>query len=221
MGKLVNYITQLHKSTKRLYIERMQDNKVECMTEAKKYDFNYWDGDRRYGYGGYKFIDGRWKPVAEILIKNYNLTNKSKILDVGCGKGFLLYEIKKILPEIKVCGFDSSEYAINNSKEEIKPNLLIHDASQIFPFKNQEFDLVFSLNTLHNLKIFDLKIALKEMNRVAKNGYLCLESYRNDQELFNLECWALTCQSFYAPDEWKWIYDHFGYDGDYEFIYFE
>ena len=90
MGKLVNYITQLHKSTKRLYIERMQDNKVECMIEAKKYDFNYWDGDRRYGYGGYKFIDGRWKPVAEIFIKNYNLTNKSKILDVGCGKVFII-----------------------------------------------------------------------------------------------------------------------------------
>ena len=68
--------------------------------------------------------------------------------------------------------------------------------------------MIFSLNTLHNLKIF-LKIALKEMKRVAKNGYLCLESYRNDQELFNLECWALTCQSFYAPDEWKWIYDNF------------
>ena len=90
-----------------------------------------------------------------------------------------------------------------------------------FPFKDNEFDLVFSLNTLHNLKIFDLKIALMEMNRVGKNGYLCLESYRNELELFNLECWALTCQSFYAPDEWKWIYDHFGYNGDYEFIYFE
>lgn len=221
MGKLVNYITQLHKSTKRLYIERMQDDKVACMIEAKKYDFNYWDGDRRFGYGGYKFIEGRWKPVAEIFIENYNLDNTSKVLDVGCGKGFLLYEIKKILPEIKVSGFDSSEYAIKNSKEEIKSNLIIHNANEEFPFKDNEFDLVFSLNTLHNLKIFDLKTALMEMNRVGKNGYLCLESYRNELELFNLECWALTCQSFYAPDEWKWIYDHFGYNGDYEFIYFE
>ena len=221
MGKLVNYITQLHKSTKRLYIERMQDDKVTCMIEAKKYDFNYWDGDRRFGYGGYKFIEGRWKPVAEIFIENYNLDNTSKVLDVGCGKGFLLYEITKILPEITVSGFDSSEYAIKNSKEEIKSNLIIHNANEEFPFKDNEFDLVFSLNTLHNLKIFDLKTALMEMNRVGKNGYLCLESYRNELELFNLECWALTCQSFYAPDEWKWIYNHFGYNGDYEFIYFE
>lgn len=221
MGKLVNYITQLHKSTKRLYIERMQDDKVACMIEAKKYDFNYWDGDRRFGYGGYKFIEGRWKPVAEIFIENYKLDNKSKVLDVGCGKGFLLYEIKKILPKIKIYGIDSSEYAIKNSKEEIKSNLIIHNANKKFPFDDNEFDLVFSINTLHNLKIFDLKIALKEMNRVGKNGYLCLESYRSELELFNLECWALTCQSFYAPDEWKWIYDHFGYNGDYEFIYFE
>ena len=76
MGKLVNYITQLHKSTKRLYIERMQDNKVECMIEAKRFQISRWR--QKYGYGGYKFIDGRWKPVAEIFIKNYNLTNKSK-----------------------------------------------------------------------------------------------------------------------------------------------
>jgi len=221
MGRLVNYISSLHKSTKRLYIERMQDNKAECMTEAKKYDFNYWDGDRRYGYGGYKFINGRWKPVAEILIDNYKLNNNSKILDIGCGKAFLLFEIKKILPEIKICGLDHSEYAINNSKEEIRKDLLVCKAESSIPFSDKEFDLVFSLNTLHNLKIYELETALKEMQRVGKNGYLCLESFRNDQELFNLECWALTCQSFYTPDEWEWIYNHFGYSGDYEFIYFE
>ena len=97
----------------------------------------------------------------------------------------------------------------------------MHKAEKPIPFSDKEFDLVFSLNTLHNLKIYELETALKEMQRVGKNGYLCLESFRNDQELFNLECWALTCQSFYTPDEWEWIYKHFGYSGDYEFIYFE
>ena len=221
MGNLVDYVTSLHTSTKRSYLERMNDNKVECMIEAKKYGKDYWDGDRKYGYGGYKYIVGRWKPVAEILISKYNLTNDSSVLDVGCGKAFLLYEMKLLLPGLKINGLDSSKYAVLNCKQEIKQNILNHKAEKPYPFKDKEFDLVFSINTLHNLKIFELKVALEEMQRVAKNGYLCLESFRNEQELFNLECWALTCQSFFSPEEWIWIYNYFGYSGDYEFIYFE
>ena len=221
MGKLVNYVSSLHTSTSRSYVERMNDDKIECMIEAKKYGKEYWDGDRRYGYGGYKYLAGRWKPVAEILINKYNLTNESSVLDVGCGKAFLLYEMKLLLPNLKINGFDSSKYGIENSKEEIKENLFCHKAQEIYPFKDKEFDLVISLNTLHNLKIFELEIALKEMQRVGKNSYLCLESFRNEKELFNLECWALTCQSFFSPEEWIWVYNHFGYLGDYEFIYFE
>ena len=94
MGKLVNFVTSLHKATKRKYIDRMIDDKVNCMLKAKQYEYDYWDGDRRYGYGGYKYIPGRWKPVAEQLINNYNLNNESSILDIGCGKGYLLYELK-------------------------------------------------------------------------------------------------------------------------------
>ena len=221
MGKLVDYVSSLHTSTSRSYVERMNDDKIGCMIEAKKYGKEYWDGDRRYGYGGYKYLAGRWKPVAEILINKYNLTNESSVLDVGCGKAFLLYEMKLLLPNLKISGFDSSKYGIENSKEEIKKNLFCHKAQEIYPFKDKEFDLVISLNTLHNLKIFELEIALKEMQRVGKNSYLCLESFRNEKELFNLECWALTCQSFFSPEEWIWVYNHFGYLGDYEFIYFE
>jgi ubiquinone/menaquinone biosynthesis C-methylase UbiE len=221
MGNLVNYISSLHKSTHRSYLDRMNDQKVECMLEAKKYGEEYWDGSRRFGYGGYKYIKGRWKPVAEILIQKYNLDNNSKILDVGCGKGFLLYEIKLLLPKIEVRGFDSSKYALDNSKEEVKQNLFCHQAQEVYPFQDKEYDLTISINTLHNLKIFDLSKALKEIQRVSKNSYICVESFRNDLELFNLECWALTCQSFFSPDEWIWIYNQFGYQGDYEFIYFE
>ena len=221
MGELVNYVSSLHTSTSRSYVERMNDGKIECMIKAKEYGQDYWDGDRRYGYGGYKYLAGRWKPVAEVLIKKYNLTNDSSVLDVGCGKAFLLYEMKLLLPNLKISGIDSSEYGIKNAKEEIKQNLFCHNAQEIYPFKNKEFDLVISLNTLHNLKIFELEVALKEIQRIGKNNYICLESFRNEKELFNLECWALTCQSFFSPEEWIWIYKHFGYSGDFEFIYFE
>ena len=118
-------------------------------------------------------------------------------------------------------GIDISEYGLSNANKEIKDKLFIHKAQDKYPFKDNQFDLVISLNCLHNLRIFDLGKALKEIERVGKQGYLLVESYRNEKELFNLQCWALTCQSFYDPDEWLWIYNNFGFKGDYEFIYFE
>ena len=221
MGKLVNYVTSIHKSTSRNYIDRMLDDKVHCMEEAKKYDTNYWDGDRRYGYGGYKYLPGRWKPVAEALIENYALTNDSSVLDVGCGKGYLLHELKLLLPNIKIAGFDISDHGLENSKEEIQEYLFKHKAQEPYPYADDEFDLVISLGCIHNLRLFELEKALKEIERVGKHGYIMMESYRNEEEQFNLQCWALTCESFFDYEEWPWLYDHFGYTGDYEFIYFE
>lgn len=220
MGKLLNLINPLHKKTTRNYIGRMQDEKVACMKIAKKYGKDYWDGDRRYGYGGYKY-DGRWSEVAKNLVDTYRLPVDAKILDVGCGKAYLLYELKKLLPDATITGFDISEHGINDAKSEIKKNLFIHRAQDSYPFKDKEFDLVISITTLHNLKIQDLKNALNEIERVGKNKYVAVESYRNEEELFNLQCWALTCEAFFSPDEWTWLYNYFGYTGDYEFIYFE
>lgn len=218
--KELDIFTSLHKKTKREYLPRMCDDKVNCMIKAKEFGEDFWDGDRKFGYGGYKY-DGRWEIVAKKLIEAYNLKDGDKILDVGCGKAFLLFELKKLLPNSIITGFDISKYALDNAKNEVKNSLFLHDAKDKFPFKDKEFDLVISLTTLHNLKIFDLKNAICEIERVSKNSYIVVESYRNEAELFNLECWALTCQSFFAKDEWLWLFSEFGYSGDYEFIYFE
>ena len=120
MGKLRNFVTPLHQASKRDCLARMVDSKVECMQVAKQYGEDYWDGDRRYGYGGYRYMPGRWKPVAEALINTYNLKEGSKILDVGCGKGYLLYEMMLLQPELKISGFDISEYGLSHAKEELK-----------------------------------------------------------------------------------------------------
>lgn len=220
MGKLLNVITPLHKKTKRDYIGRMMDEKIKCSKIARKYGQDYWDGDRRHGYGGYRY-DGRWETVAKELIKIYGLSENAKILDVGCGKGFLLYEFKKFLPNAKIAGFDISKYAIASAKEEIKDNLSVHRAQDKFSFGDKEFDLVISITTLHNLFINELKSALKEIERVGKSKYIAVESYKDEEELFNLQCWALTCEAFFNPEEWIWLFNEFGYRGDYEFIYFE
>lgn len=221
MGRLLNIVTPLHKATKRDYVARMMDDKVNCMLKAKEYEGDYWDGDRRYGYGGYKYIPGRWKPVAQALIDIYGLKPDARILDVGCGKGYLLYELKLLLPQAHLVGFDVSKYGLANAKEEIRDNLFRSRAQDAYPFGDKSFDLVISLTTLHNLRLFELKTALAEIERVGKNKYVMLESYRNELELFNLECWALTAESFFDTAEWIWLYEHFGYTGDYEFIYFE
>ena len=221
MGELVQFVTPLHQATKRKYLDRMVDDKVRCMLKAKEYESDYWDGDRRFGYGGYKYIEDRWKPVAEALIDKYALTNASSVLDVGCGKAFLLFEMKRLLPKLRVVGFDISRHGLSDAKKEIRDSLFIHRAQETYPYEDNEFDLVMSLGCFHNLRIFELKAALAEVERVGKQGYVMLESYRNEQEQFNLQCWALTCEAFFDHEEWCWIYKNFGYTGDYEFIYFE
>lgn len=221
MGKLLNIVTPLHKKTKRDCLARMVDDKVTCMLKAKEYEADYWDGDRRFGYGGYKYLPGRWKPVAEALIQQYGLKPGSKVLDVGCGKAFLLYEMQQLIPELQLTGFDISKHGLASALPDFKGTLFRYKAQDAYPFGDKEFDLVISLGCLHNLKIFELKTALGEIQRVGKQGYVMLESFRSELELFNLQCWALTCESFYDTASWIWLYNHFGYTGDYEFIYFE
>ena len=221
MGELLNIVTPLHQATQRDYLARMVDNKVEAMLVAKQYESDYWDGDRRYGYGGYSYMPGRWKPVAEALIHRYGLTNDSRILDVGCGKGYLLYEIQLLLPKVTIVGFDISNHGLASRHPEFKGELFQGRAEEPYPFPDKSFDLVISITTLHNLRLPELQVALGEIERVGKRGYVMLESYRNELEFFNLECWALIAESLLDDREWVWLYDHFGYTGDYEFIYFE
>lgn len=218
---LIDFVSLIHKSTKRDYLGRVNEYpKARAAELAKKWDYDYWDGDRRTGYGGMRY-DGRWQKVAQAMVDHYKLKPGNKVLDVGCGKGFLLHDFTQVMPGLEVFGIDISPYAIEHAKPEIKDRLHLASAKAL-PFANQEFDLVVSITTLHNLYCYDLFDALKEMERVSrKHKYLCVESYRNEEEKANLLYWQLTCEAFNTPAEWEWWFRQTGYTGDYSFIYFE
>lgn len=217
----IDLVTHIHKKTKRDYLGRVLEiPKAEAAKVAKKFDKDYWDGDRKFGYGGFKY-DGRWRSVAEKLAEQYKLKPNQKVLDIGCGKGFLLYDLSQTVKDLDVYGIDISKYGIENSKEEIRNKLTVANATNL-PFKDNYFDLIISINTLHNLPCYDLEKALKEIKRVGKNNkYIVVESYRNEEEKANLLYWQLTCESFYSPEEWQWWFDKYEFDGDHSFIYFE
>lgn len=217
----IDFLSSLHTVTKRDYVQRVvEHDKAECAERARQWGFDYWDGDRRYGYGGMRY-DGRWRRVAEAMAVHYGLKPGMRILDVGCGKAFLLYEFTQLVPGIEVAGLDISTYGIENAKEEVRPFLTVGNCTTL-PWPDGHFDFVYSLNTLHNLYNYELKDALTEIQRVRRGGaYVCAESYRNEREKANLLYWQLTCETFFTPREWVWAFRQYGYGGDYGFIYFE
>ena len=217
----IDFLSVLHKKTKRNYLARVNEfPKAKAARVAKQFGYDYWDGARKYGYGGYQY-DGRWRIVAENLVQYYKLMPGDRILDIGCGKAFLLYEFTQVVPGIKIHGVDVSKYAIENAKLEAKINLQLASAAAL-PYADQSFDLVISITTLHNLCCYDLELSLCEIERVGKkHKYVVVESYRTEEEKANLLYWQLTCESFYTPKEWKWWFSRCNYTGDYSLIFFE
>src|SRR6185503_17170256 len=140
--------------------------KPACAELALKWVREYWDGDCSTGYGGFKY-DGRWRPIAEKIASHYKLRADATILDIGCGKGFLLYEFMQVLPRARVKGIDISSYALEHAKPEVKPFLEVGTAEKL-PYDDDSFDLVISINTMHNLYNYELWSALKEMERVGR-----------------------------------------------------
>lgn len=218
----IDFIGKIHRSTKRDYLLRVTEfDKAECAELAIQWGKDYWDGARQYGYGGFRY-DGRWRAVAEDMIAHYKLPANARILDVGCGKGFLLYELQQLLPDAELRGLDISEYAVAHAKDEVKPLLDVGSAVDLSSYGDKAYDLVISINTLHNLYNYELHKALQEIERVRRGGaYITFDAYRTEREKVNLLYWQLTCRAFHTPREWEWVFEQAGYTGDYSFIFFE
>lgn len=200
--------------TARDYDKRAREKTQEIIKLAKQFSRDFFDGDRRCGYGGYKY-DGRWRTVVKLIKNFYHLPDNAAILDIGCAKGFMLHDFKELMPQATVAGIDVSEYAIENAMASVKPFLKIASAEKL-PYPDKSFDLVISINSIHNLSLERLKISLREIQRVCRgNSYITIDAWRNEQERVNLFKWVLTAETMMHVDEWKKLFAEVGYSGDY------
>ena len=218
MGVNIQFLPK-HKKNLVATSSRMQ-KKDYFRAIALNYGFEYFDGSRDYGYGGYHY-DGRWVAIAEKLISYYDLKPGDKVLDVGCAKGFLLYDLKLVCPGLEVYGLDISPYAVQHSHPALKGAIEVGNAHSL-PFPDSSFDLVLSLNTLHNLELEECRNALKEIQRVTiSNAFVQVDSYRTDAELIAFERWMLTAKTYFDPQGWLNFFAEAGYTGDYDWTIVE
>jgi SAM-dependent methyltransferase len=214
MGKEINLLIH-YPRTKRDVQERGASKTEEDRVIARQFGKDFFDGGRRHGYGGFSYHPRFWQPVIGTFQAAYRLSQNSSILDIGCAKGFMLHDFREMIPGIHVQGVDISEYAINNSKPEVKPFLQVADVRAL-PFAEKSFDLVISINTIHNLAEEDLKQALREIERVSRGkSFITVDAYRTEEEKLLMFDWNLTAQTILHVEEWKKLFEMVGYTGDY------
>lgn len=213
MGKEINLL-DTHPKTIRDYDKRAGEKTSEIVRIAKEFGKEFFDGERKYGYGGYKY-DGRWRLVVKRMRDYYHLPDNAAILDIGCGKGFMLHDFKELMPDCTVAGIDVSIYAIENAMLSVRPFLKVASAEEL-PYPDKSFDLVISINSIHNLPLEHLKQALCEIQRVCRgNSYITIDAWRNEKEKENLFKWVLTAETMMHVDDWKKLFNKVGYTGDY------
>ncbi|MDP1628099.1 class I SAM-dependent methyltransferase [Parvibaculum sp.] len=214
MGREIDLLVN-YPRTKRNVDERGQEKTEEDRAVARRFGKEFFDGERRHGYGGFNYMPRFWQPVIPTFQSHWGLTEKSSVLDVGCAKGFMMHDMAELIPGITVKGVDVSAYAIENAIEDMRPHVQVADAREL-PFEDNSFDVVISINTVHNLDRDDCATALREISRVARKGaYITVDAYRDDNEKDRMFKWNLTAKTIMSVDEWVTFFEEVGYDGDY------
>lgn len=214
MGKEIDLLFNYPK-TKRNLGERAESKTEVDRAIAREFGFDFFDGDRRHGYGGFKYMPRFWQPVIPTFKEYWALSSSSSVLDVGCAKGFMMYDMAELIPGITVKGIDVSAYAIENAILSMHPHVQVADARKL-PFADKSFDVTISINTIHNLDRNDCAQALREIERVSCRGaFVTVDAYRNDEEKDRMTAWNLTARTIMSVEEWVSFFDEVGYTGDY------
>ncbi len=207
---LVNY-----PKSKRNVEDRGQSKTEEDRRIARRFGREFFDGDRSQGYGGFSYMPRFWQPVIPTLQQHFSLSARSSLLDVGCAKGFMMHDMAELIPGITVKGIDVSEYAVANAIDDMKSHVQVADARKL-PFADNSFDVVISINTIHNLEHEECGQALREIQRVSKRGaYITVDAYQTEEEKERMFAWNLTAKTIMHADEWKAFFAEVGYTGDY------
>jgi len=214
MGQEIDLLEN-YPRTKRNVEERGATKTEDVRRVAKQFGKDFFDGDRQYGYGGFKYFPRFWQPVIPTFQKHFGLTSRSSLLDIGCAKGFMLHDLLELIPDITVSGVDVSDYAIAHAMDDIKSKVQVANASDL-PFADNSFDVVIAINTIHNLDRDDCAQALREIERVSRKGsFITVDAYRNDEEKERMFAWNLTAKTIMSVDEWVAFFKEVGYTGDY------
>ncbi len=200
--------------------KRPIDERAKLITEAhrqvaRQFGPEFFDGDRLHGYGGYSYHPRFWQETVKLFRDHYGLADDASVLDVGCGKGFMLHDFKELMPNLQVAGLDISEYAIANAMEDVKPFVQVGNAKAL-PYPDDSFDLVISINTVHNLPLEECKQSLREIERVSRrHAFLIVDAWHDDTEKLRMHQWNLTALTYMHVDNWIRLFDEVGYQGDY------
>ena len=202
------------------YSQRDISGRLESKTQhdkliAMEFGQEFFDGSRSHGYGGFSYNSRFWKNVVPAFQQHWNLINGDSVLDIGCAKGFMIYDMQLLIQGLQVSGIDISEYAIDSAKEEVKNFCKVANATDL-PFADKSIDVSISITTLHNLEEKELVRALLEIERVTKRGsFITLDAYRNNEEKDRMEAWNLTAKTVMHVDSWREFFKDVGYTGDY------
>ncbi len=206
---------RLYPKTKRDPDGRAAQITPEQRALAREFGKDFFDGDRLYGYGGFGYNSKYWHDTVRLFRDHYQLAEDASVLDVGCAKGFMLHDFKEMSPAMTVAGIDISQYAIDNAMPDVKEFLKVANAKEL-PYEDNSFDLVISVNTVHNLELEDCKQALREIQRVSrKHAFVVVDAWRNERQKEQLEKWNLTALTKMHVDDWQKIFAEVGYTGDF------
>ncbi len=190
----------------------------EDREKAQRFDEIYFDTERRFGYGGYHYNPKFFTEVVRDFIYYYDLKPGAKILDVGCGKGFMLHDFKLAMPSLEVAGIDISDYALSKAMSDVAPYLQKASCDKL-PYPDKNFDLVIAISSIHNLDLQGVRQSLKEIMRVSKGpAFIKVNGYKNLKEREQLESWNLVAKTIMRESEWEELFAEVGYSGDYDFF---
>jgi SAM-dependent methyltransferase len=214
IGQEINLLDQYPRS------KRPIDERGNLITEAhrktaREFGQQYFDGERLFGYGGYAYHPRFWQATVRRFAEYYDLREDASLLDVGCAKGFMLHDFKEFMPRLNIAGLDISQYALDHALESVRPALRQGNAKDL-PFADRSFDLIISINTLHNLPLEECKQGLREIQRVSRgHAFITVDAWRNEAERERLMKWNLTALTYMHVDDWKQLFQEVGYTGDY------